>query len=242
MIDIHSHIVYGLDDGAKTIEESVEIARRACQNGIKVMIATPHFRELYSYKDTEYESNFIRLTERLSAEKINLKLLPGNEAYLDENLLDSLNNGKCKTMAGSSYVLIEISYGASMHMVKNMLFAIMLQGYRPIIAHGERLVQRRKDMHFVKELNAMGCLIQMNGDALFGFGRPWKKHWLWKSLRDNIFNFVASDTHDLLKRAPMLKKAYKRVKKKLGKEMADNLFIRNQLSVIKNEKMSWQSE
>lgn len=242
MIDIHSHIVFGLDDGAKTIEESVEIAKKAYQTGTRVMVATPHFRELYSYEETKYEENFLRLRERLSDEKIDLKLFVGNEAYLDENLLECLINGKCKTMAGSSYVLIEISYGASMHMVKNMLFAIMLQGYKPIIAHAERLVERRKDMNFVKELNAMGCLLQMNGGALFGLGRPWKKHWLWKSLRENMVNFIASDTHDLLRRGPELKRAYKRVKKRLGKETADNLFIRNQLSMIKNEKMSWQSE
>ncbi|PKM96264.1 MAG: hypothetical protein CVU84_00685 [Firmicutes bacterium HGW-Firmicutes-1] len=231
MMDIHSHIIYGLDDGAKTIEDSELMINMAYNDGIRSMIATPHYNKYYIYDIESMEKRFQEIVDKFKEDKSDLKFYLGNEAYLDEYLLEALVGGKCKTLGGSQYVLIELSYNSPLQMVKKMLFDIIISGYIPIIAHCERLIGTKDDLNKIIELKEMGCYMQINVSIL-NKSKIWLKRWLLKRLKDHTISFVSSDAHNISNRRPILMDAYNMVSKKIGREIADNVFLSNPEKIV----------
>ncbi len=238
MIDIHSHIIYGLDDGAKTFKDTTSIINMAYNEGIRFIIATPHYHKYFRYKTEQMESRFQFIIEKFAKEKPEMKFYLGNECYLNENLLEALLKGKCKTLAGSQYVLIEISYYTPTQMVKKMLTDIIENGYIPIIAHCERLIDNRDDLKKIAELKTMGCLFQINACVILQSQKKWLSHWISTSLKDHTISFIASDSHDIIHRKPNLKEAYIIVSKKIGTEIANDVFCNNAQKII--DPTCWQ--
>ena len=109
MIDIHCHLLYGVDDGAKTIEESVAMLEAAKEQGISAMILTPHYRHgMFAYPKEEIEEHF-RILEPY-AQKLGISLALGTEYHVNSHIVEALDSGRCRTMAGSRYVLCEYSH------------------------------------------------------------------------------------------------------------------------------------
>jgi protein-tyrosine phosphatase len=232
MIDIHSHILYGLDDGAKTLEDSISMINMSYNEGIRAIIATPHYHEFFRYETEQMESRFQVILEKFSEEKPEMKFYLGNECYLDENLLKALSKKKCKTLAGSPYVLIEINYYTPTQMAKMMLIDIIKSGYIPIIAHCERLLGNRDDLFKISELKAIGCLFQINASVILKPQKWWLMRWIFSSLKNHTINFIASDSHDVIYRKPTLMEAYNIVHKKAGIEIANDVFCTNAQKII----------
>jgi protein-tyrosine phosphatase len=232
MIDIHSHIIHGLDDGAKTFEDTISMINMSYNEGIRSIIATPHYHEYFRYEMEQMESWFHVIVEKFAKDKPGMNFYLGNECYLDENLLEALLKGKCKTLAGSSYVLIEISYYTPTQMAKIMLTDIMRNGYIPIIAHCERLVDNKDDLGKISELKSMGCLFQINSSVLLKPQKRWLLRWIFTSLKNHTISFIASDSHDVIHRRPALKEAYSIVSKKAGIEIANDVFCTNAQKII----------
>lgn len=228
MIDIHSHILFGIDDGARTIEESMAMLRLASNNGTKAIIATPHYsRNKYFYKLEEYDKLFVTIIKEIKKEELSIKIYQGQEAFLDEYLLEDLLSGKCKTLNGSRYVLIEIFSNVSFQIIKKMLFDILIKGYVPIIAHCERIIKKKKDYNKIIELREMGCLLQINASVLLKRNKPFLRRWLIKRIKDETINFISSDAHNTTYRNPILSSTYKLVEKKVGISIANKIFIYN---------------
>ncbi|PKM51017.1 MAG: hypothetical protein CVV02_08775 [Firmicutes bacterium HGW-Firmicutes-7] len=233
MMDIHSHIIYGIDDGAKTMEDAVAMINMAYDDGIRSMIATPHYHENFKYDTGQMETRFQIIVDKFKKDKPDMKFYLGNEAYLDEYTLEALLNGKCKTLGGSRYVLVELSYNAPLKMIKNILFDIMIKGYVPIIAHCERLIKTKDDFRRVVELKEMGCFMQINASILLnGTKKRWLRRWLINRLKDHTISFISSDAHDINYRRPLLMDTYTKVYKKVGKDIANNVFIYNPQKIV----------
>jgi len=236
MLDLHNHIIYGLDDGAQNFEDSIAMIDMAYKNGTRIFVATPHFNQEYRYETKVMEHNFQKIVEYYKIDKPDMQFYMGNEAFLNEKLKDALLEERCKTMANTSYVLTEVSPNAPYHISKLMLSELMLAGYMPIIAHCERLIAKKDELYKIAELKDMGCLLQINTGIILESAKGWIKKWVMQNLKDGTISFVASDGHSIDRRKPILDEAYKKVLKKLGKQVADDVFYNNGLKMIQTNK------
>lgn len=236
MIDIHNHIIYGVDDGSKTLEDSIDLIQALIADGFTGAIATSHYRpELYKYNLKDYNSNFNKVKDQLSVRNIEFDLFLGNESYLSEHLLKDLLDGKCLTLAGSRYVLVEIISIVDLNITKRMLSDLALNGFIPIIAHCERLVESKKDLSDLLELKQMGFYLQVNVSALLKTKRKWLIRWIYKNIENGTISFLATDTHDVINRPPRAKPVYEYMLKKYGLLITNKVFHDNQNKIINDE-------
>lgn len=193
MVDMHSHVLPGIDDGAQTPQESIVLVRKMMELGIKKIITTPHVMIDY-YKNTpETIGNALALLKaELVKEKIDIPVEAAAEHYFDETFETRVNDGKLMTM-GDNYVLFEFSFINKPPNVIQVVQRMNDLGYKPILAHPERYPYM--DLEQYKNLHGWGCDFQMNTIALTGYyGRDTKK--LAEMLIDNdLIDFISSDMH-----------------------------------------------
>jgi len=236
MVDLHSHILPGIDDGSSNIEESIKIINHLYDNGISDIILTSHY-----IKDTKYNYNQIvrerlykELKEKLGNDLINLYL--GNEVYLTEDVIDLLEQHEITTLNNTKYLLVELPLSNYMANFQNILCELNAYGIVPIIAHPERYSFIQKDNKRIKELLEFNCLLQCNVDSLVGkYGKNAKKTMKWL-LKNNLVSCVATDTHSVSGN-DKLKKAYKKLKKSVGLKKYTELTLTNPTKVLNNEEI-----
>lgn len=234
MTDIHCHVIYGVDDGPATIDDSLAMLKMAYADGINTVIATPHYNDVYRSEPEVVMERADIIRERLKQENIDMNLLTGNECQLDERLLGDLLCGKCQTLAGSRYVLIEISPFLSRGLMVTMVSDILRNNYTPVVAHCERLIGTREDIGRVRSLKEMGCLLQMNADTVLHSKRGWFRQWVLSGIADGSVSFICSDAHGVVKRKPLLQKACVAVTKRLGYDAAERVFRFNAQTIFYN--------
>ena len=235
MIDIHNHVIYGLDDGAKDLEESLRMLEEYWRQGVTKVIATPHYRrDMFQYDLDLVQKNMDILRTEMEEKGIRVEIHKGNEAYLNAYLLEDLQSGKCLTMAGSQYVLVEILGMDYFDRVLQLLFELACNGYKPIIAHCERMVKTKADLKKVQALKQKGYHLQINAGVLLGKTPFYLKRWVYKSLRNGTIDFVASDAHNLAHRKINLDKAQKVLIRKIGRTMTEKVLGGNQAKIILN--------
>ena len=168
-IDIHSHLLPAIDDGAKDLHTALEMFRIAEKSGIEKMILTPHFKPMRRSASPEKIAEMInRMEELLEKEKIAIQLYPGNEIYYHSEATVILEEKKACTMANSEYVLVEFSPMDEYDYIRNGIYQVMAGGYRPILAHAERYESVSRDIERVEDLIQMGCYIQVNAGSIMG--------------------------------------------------------------------------
>lgn len=217
MVDLHSHILYGIDDGSKTLEESLEILNNAYTGGVTDIVVTPHF-----IKDSKYKANNKKkrelldsLVKELKKNHIPLHLYLGNEVFIDEGLSKLLDKD-IATIHGSKYLLIELPMGRKYSLIEEVLDELDEVGIIPIIAHPERYLSYYKDYDFFYWLKNRGCYFQSNIGSLFGeYGRKSKKM-MKELLKRDLIDFIGSDIHH-----PYQKFYHYDIKKKLLKIIKD---------------------
>ncbi len=217
MVDLHSHILYGIDDGSKTLEESLEILNNAYTGGVTDIVVTPHF-----IKDSKYKANNKKkkelldsLVKELKKNHIPLHLYLGNEVFIDEGLSKLLDKD-ISTINGSKYLLIELPMGRKYSLIEEVLDELDEVGIIPIIAHPERYLSYYKDYDFFYWLKNRGCYFQSNIGSLFGeYGRKSKKM-MKELLKRDLIDFIGSDIHH-----PHQKFYHYDIKKKLLKIIKD---------------------
>lgn len=236
LIDIHSHILAGVDDGSDSLETSMRMLKYAADDGISGLILTPHNKPGHRNRDfSRMTPKFKELKELVSHENINIDLYIGNELYYRNGLLEELRDGMAGTMAGSHYVLVEFSPLESYDYIRNGLYSLLMGGYFPIAAHVERYQNVCAKGYRIDELVDMGCYIQVNAGSIMGnFGAKTKRI-AKKMLKQHQVHFVATDAHDLGKRAPYLSDCADYISKKYGEDYATKLFYENPLYVIQDE-------
>ena len=241
MIDIHSHIVPGIDDGADTIETSLRMLKIAEDDGIKTIFATPHYyRGRFETDQNEVKGLIDELNIRAREQNINIEILQGHEVYLDREILNLYREDKIKTLNNSRYLLIELPFDRLPDYALDMIYELRLLGVVPVIAHPERY------MYFIKkpwEINKFideGCLFQLNGGSITGlFGKEIQKT-SETFLKHGIISFIGSDAHTTNKRRPELKKFFDIIEKNYG-ELKRTL-LNNVEKVINNEEILCTSE
>ncbi|HEY5555485.1 tyrosine-protein phosphatase [Acetobacterium sp.] len=198
MIDLHSHILPGVDDGARTIEESMDMIRAARDQGFRGIILTPHYIANTDYQSRVKENKalFKALKKTVKDQGIDLFLFLGNEVCYRVGILKLIENGDFTTMNGSRYFLIETkSHLPDLFNFEAFLFKLQLKGYTTIIAHPERYDFVQKDPNVLGNLVAKGSLAQMNILSLTGFYGTRAQACAEILLTHNMVHFLASDAH-----------------------------------------------
>lgn len=236
MKDIHSHILYGIDDGSKSIDESIYLLKEMEKAGVEELILTPHYIEDSKYNCNNNSKNkiFEELKKEVKKENINIKLYLGNEVYITPRFIELLDKKEIQTLNNSKYLLFEFPLR---HVYKNtseIISDITSHGYIPILAHPERypIFQHHPDM--LEEYLRKGVLIQCNLTSLFNvYGRIPKKIMKY-FLKKKWVTFLGSDTHHKVQfNSKKLEKQLLRITK--DKEYVDDLLNNNFNKIINNE-------
>ena len=234
-IDIHSHILPGIDDGAKNFEMSMEMLQIAQENGIKAIILTPHHKPMGHNAGAEKIRTLAgQLQERAGQAGLEIKLYTGNEFYYSSEMVGELEEKRVCTMADSDYVLVEFGPMDGMEHIRGGLYQVLSAGYRPILAHVERYENVCKDVGRVEDLIAMGCYIQVNGGSILGKYGLGVKQMLRKLLKKKLVHFVATDAHSSGKRSPEMAECAHYQQKRYGEEYTDRLLRVNPSQIIAN--------
>jgi len=232
MVDVHSHVLWGLDDGAETLEESTAMLAMAAVSGTTDIVATPHANLRYRFDEGLVTERIRELTVATGGQP---RIHRGCDFHLSfENVQDALQNPEKYTVNGGRYLLVEFP-DSSLYNMKQVLEALMHRGLIPILTHPERHPQLRELNTDFEEWVGMGCLVQITGQSLLGrFGKK-SEGSAWEMLRRGMAHFVASDAHGTTDRTPRLDEAFTAVSQGKGRECAERLFIRNPAAVISDE-------
>lgn len=237
-IDMHSHILPYVDDGSKNTDMSMQMLRIAADDGISGIVLTPHNKPGHHPVDhSRIAAKAEALQSRLGDENIEMKLYIGSELYYRSELVRELENGLAGTMAGSQYVLVEFGPLEDYDYIRNGIYSLLMNGYSPILAHAERYQNICTGKFGIDDLIEMGCYIQVNAGSIMGkFGLKCKGY-TRKLLKQHQIHFIATDAHDLRKRAPYLADCAEYVARKIGKEYSRLLCYENPLRIIRNEEI-----
>lgn len=241
MIDIHSHIVFSVDDGPETVEDSLALLRSSYDQGVRTVVSTSHRRKgMFETEESVIKARFEEVKKLAEKELPNLTLLYGAEIYYTEDILDKLEEKEIPTLGDSQFALIEFSARTPYKEMYTGLTSILRLGVTPVIAHIERYHCLDEKLSRLKELIELGCLTQVNSShvlkaRLFGDkNKPMKKR-VQNYLKQDLVHFVASDMHSMGERPSYMKEAYHIVQKEYGQERAAKLFENNQELLLKNE-------
>lgn len=239
MIDIHAHILPSLDDGPKTIEESLEMCRMASEDGIRKMVATPHvLNGVYYSKKQDILEKVAFLNRLLNDNKIELEVLPGADVHLHEGIIDGLKKDEILTINNRMrYLLLEFPSQIIPVEARQVIFKLQVAGIRPIITHPERNLAIQNRPEVLAEYIEAGALIQITAQSITGgFGPREKKcaHWL---LKNNMAHVIASDAHSVDARPPILSFAVKMATNLIGEEKSRALVFENPLAIIEGREI-----
>lgn len=229
MIDIHTHILPFVDDGSRDFDESIHIIDGLMSQGVKHIFLTPHYYKQRNYLST-YENNldiFKALKEKVKDKDVSLYL--ANEIKYTLYIFKDIEAGKVRPMTNNIY-LIEFSVDTSAYDIFEAVHNMIAKGYRPIIAHIERYTALDQ-LEDVGQLRKLGAIIQVNVSALLGnYGKHIKKK-IAKLIKNDLVDFVATDTHHFNNH--YFKDGYAYVSKKFSQDMANKLF-NNTMIISKN--------
>lgn len=235
-IDIHTHILPGVDDGAKDMEQALNLVRMAYENGTRTIFLTPHYRGKYKEKDAaQLRDIFTHFCQVVWRQFPDMRLYLGSEIHYEMEAPERLAEGKILSLHNSEYCLLEFQTSASRSQVITGVSEMTRYGYTPIIAHAERYHIFQRDSSLTEEVLAMGALIQLNVESVMGKNGWTVKRYCDHVLKEQQVHFIASDAHDAVVRPPLLRKCWWMVYKKCGVEYANRLFFYNAMAVIKNE-------
>jgi len=245
MIDIHSHILPGLDDGPQTMEESIRMCRIAYQDGIRTIVATPHtLNGVYQNGKSTILSKMDELNDALNnselkldsairnlcpsgrraQSEIDLRILPGSDVHLCETTLQQVDQGEAVTIGdGGKYIMIEFPSQAIPYQAERVLFQLLGRGLIPIISHPERNLDIGRRPGRYDEIIKMGCFGQVTAMSLTGEFGPKVRQWAEKLLKSWLVHFIASDAHSPNGRPPILSAAVKAAAKIVGKKEAEKM-------------------
>ncbi len=233
MVDLHCHILPGLDDGARDMEETLSMLRIAAGEGITDIVATPHF---YAGGRSAAPETVMRALEttRAAAEKedIPIRLYPGNEIFYFSGLPEYIREGCVCTLNRSAYVLIEFPPSVLFRTVQNAMDAVMGEGFLPILAHAERYECLLKDFRRVENLREMGVRIQVNAGSVTGKSGHAAARFVHRLLKEEMADHVGTDAHRSDHRTPGLARCSQILIKKYGSVYADMLLRGNAGDII----------
>lgn len=235
--DIHTHVMPGVDDGAASVEESLEMLRCAQFSGVAALAATPHVN-VPGMPENYYDEAFLQRLRavRASAQeaKIDVMVLAGMEVRLDDRVPTLLREKRLLTLNGSRYLLSELPTDCDFFYAEARLSAVLAEGYVPVIAHPERYRFLWEDPFRAEQWLEMGCHLQLTGDSILGrFGRDAKAAAQTLLERDMVA-CVASDAHGNRHRTTFLTDVYNHLSIRFSQPYADALLWHNPMNICRN--------
>lgn len=235
MIDLHCHLLPGLDDGAANLAVSLAMARMAVADGISTVVCTPHILPtVYDNTGPIIRTAVTKLQAALDEARISLRVLPGADVHIASDLAHGLRCGRVLSVADSRYLLLEPPHHLFSPAICDCVFGLMTAGYVPILTHPERVDWIGQYYDKIQELARAGMLIQVTGGALVGeFGRR-ARHWSQRMLDDGLVDVVATDAHDTLTRPPRMSDAVEMIAGSWGDEEARRLVLTRPRAILDN--------
>lgn len=235
MYDIHNHLIFDVDDGSSSIDESIDMINQMIESGFKGAITTSHFdRGRFVVDASVVISKISKMKEELRLRGIDFKLFPGNEIQIDDMTIGDLKEGRAMSLNNSRYVLSELPMNTMPHYAKGIFYEMRLNRYVPIIAHPERYLYIQRDLNILAEYIKLGCLVQINLDSLTSRDSDVAK----EMLMANMVHFVATDAHTKDWRNGLVKDELGNLKEIVGEEKFSELTILNPQKIVDNEYIS----
>lgn len=240
MIDIHHHLLFGLDDGPKTMDVSLAMAEMSIANGVTHLVATPHASDQFQFDPVRNQERLAMLASELGG-RITLAL--GSDFHLTyENIEDAIAHTGKYSIHGKNYLLVEFSNSYIPSNITDVFFRMSLAGLIPIITHPERNPVILRNPERLAEWIRAGCYVQVTAASLTGrFGKTAERMSL-NLLRQNWVHFLATDAHDVTSRPPRLRDAFDWVASEFGVETAERLCIHNPRAAFFGEPMPPQPD
>ena len=240
MIDIHSHILPGVDDGSEDLSTSLEMLRMAAESGVEAIVATPHCNipgEFDNYADEKLLRAFEVLREEAKSNGIPVKILSGMEVFTTEELPQLVLKKQVWTLNHTRYLLMEFGFDEDPDFCEEILEELKKLGIRPVIAHPERYYFLQYDPQIAYEWCTSGCALQLNKGSLLGSFGEEARHTSHALLRHNLAACVASDAHGTYQRNPDMQDARQYVDRMYSPEYGHLLFEVNPRRILKGERL-----
>jgi protein-tyrosine phosphatase len=239
MIDLHSHILPGFDDGAKNEPNALAMLKLAATAGTKTIVATPHVVEggwLPAWEDIV--AGCKHLAEIAAKSGIDIEIIPGAEIAFDFEILDLLKSPGTYCINGGKYILIELPTGHIPQCADEFFFKLQARGFLPIIAHPERNIELARKPDILRGWIEKGILVQLNGSSITGKMGERVKKFAEKLLLRDMVHCLGSDAHGVNQRRPDLTAAVKKISDMVGLDMTKRLVKVNPGKIVKNEEFS----
>lgn len=235
MIDLHCHILPGIDDGAADLAMSLEMARRFVADGVTDVACTPHILPgVYPNTGPQIQQATQRLQDALDQHGIPLRLVTGADNHIAHDFVASLQSGRLLPLNGSRYVLVEPPHKVFPPRLEHLFFAVMAAGYVPILTHPERLSWITSHYDVIERLWTKGVWMQITAGSLTGaFGRN-AQYWAERMLNEGRVHVLATDAHDIKRRPPNLSVARTRAAALVGEGEAAHLVATRPRGVLAN--------
>ena len=231
--DMHCHLLYGVDDGPKELEASLQLLRQEYDDGVRTVYLTPHFRKnMFECSAEVIREHFEILQARAKQELPELCLRLGCEIHVSMDVAEEIKSGRCATLGGTEFVLLEFSETAEKKYILDRCHAVMNRGFAPIIAHAERCAAIRKDMELLRRLVDMGIYIQMSAGSILGEDGFFWKRFCKKAMQQDLVHFIGSDAHDLTDRKVNIGKCAAYIEKIMGADYRDQIMCVNPTEIV----------
>lgn len=232
MVDIHSHILPGLDDGSESLEESVAMVKMAAESGTRTIVATPHANTRYSFDPETVR----RKAAELASAAPEVAICTGCDFHLSfDNIEDALRNPRKYTINNTQYILVEFPEIVGFTTTPQIFQELRKRGMLPIVTHPERNSFLQEKLDEMAQWAEQGCCIQITAQSFLGlFGRRARDS-AHEFVKRGLAHVVASDAHDLERRTTSLRESFDHVADKFGSETAQRLFVENPAAVVSGE-------
>lgn len=236
LIDLHSHILPGIDDGARDLAMSVEMARIAIADGIQLMACTPHITPgVYDNDTGRIENAIIELRQVLEDEQLELELVMGADIHVSPEMGEQIIQGFWPRLGGTRYFLFEPPHRIMPPHLARFANGLLNQGLVPILTHPERLTWIEPNYDVICELGKLGVLVQLTAGSITGaFGKR-AQYWSDRMLDENRVDIIASDAHNISGRPPILSRARDEIARRFGDEFALRLVDSNPRNVLNDQ-------
>lgn len=240
MLDIHIHILPGVDDGAQDYDDAIGMAELALRSGITTIVATPHANQMGRFENfytPEFSRRYERLEDMLHSSRLGLQVLVGQEIMASEDMVKKIRDGRLISLNHTQYYLIEFPFDASPGWITDRLTEVLQFGKIPLIAHVERYYCVQYDPSYVYDWIEMGCLTQMNKGSVFGrFGNEVKRATV-PLLNYELIHCIASDAHSAVQRTPWMRDIQKFLVENFDQEYAYRLLDANPYKIVTGQEI-----